>query len=124
MDRINFESNSEKRTLEEEFTYQKQRYFDLKPRAITLIDQEIEEYIYQIENEDMIGNIENFLQKSETDVDAQDNANSILKDFREILDHIEEILIRKQFRDDHSYDPWAGSRSATGFGSNNKWRDD
>jgi molecular chaperone DnaK len=91
-----FVIESEKLTLkdmEDKFREQKQRYMDLETKAVTINDPRIQKYFDQIESEDMIRNIEKFLQTSETDVDALDKVNSLIKDFTDILDHIDAIVL-------------------------------
>ncbi len=92
-DNFVIESKKEERDiLQEKFQKQKERHSKLLTNAIGVNDPRIQQYFDRITDENMIGNIETFLQVGEADVDALDNASKRINDLTDILDHVEAIL--------------------------------
>jgi molecular chaperone DnaK len=92
----------------DKFNLAKGRYEDLKEKCRgEIVPDEIEEYLTQIEEENIIGNITAFIEKSENDEDELVQAEKLIKQLNEILNHIDEYFEEqeqfenvKEFRDD------------------------
>ena len=78
--------------LENEFEEQMVRYEKAKKKAEPLNSIDVNALFNQITAENMIGNIQTFLETSVTDPDALDNASKRINEFKAILDDIEQIV--------------------------------
>ena len=78
--------------LENEFEEQMFRYEKAKKKAEPLNSIDVNALFNQITAENMIGNIQTFLETSVTDPDALDNASKRINEFKAILDDIEQIV--------------------------------
>ena len=84
-------SQFSKDDLEMKFDSQKERYNNYLMKYSTVNNPQITNFFNQIDDENIIENIENFLKTSETDVDALDKASKRINDFTDILDRIDAI---------------------------------
>ena len=70
----------------------KQRFNQIKEECCNNNDEVIDEYWKNIEEEDIINNIDNFINVAENDEDAAIQADKRLNDLNDILDNIEKNL--------------------------------
>lgn len=79
-------------TIKEEFRKDKQKFEDLKEKALNETDSKASKILEQIVSENMIMEIENLLIAGEVDPDSCLKAKNRILDFKTILDYAEEAL--------------------------------